>query len=214
MISRRQMLQTSAGLALGAGFSSLVAPAAMAQASTVDVDDLMVAGPLADKVLGSADAKVTVVEYASMTCGHCANFHHNTYKPFVEKYVDTGLVKFVFREFPLDSVAMAASMLARCAPEDTFFDVIDAFFAKQRKWAYGENVIANMQEMAFQVGFTEKSFSECLTNQELLDGINWIRKRAVEEFQVSSTPTFFFNGTRQPGSMAIDEMDAIIQPLL
>ncbi len=214
MISRRQMLQTGAGLAVGAGFSSLVAPAALAQSAKVDVDDLMVVGPLPDKILGPKDAKVTVVEYASMTCGHCANFHHNTYGPFKERYLDTNKVQFVFREFPLDSVAMAASMLARCAPEERFFDVIDAFFVNQRKWAYGDNVRADLQEMAFQVGFTKESFEDCLTNQELLDGINWIRTRAAKTFKVSSTPTFFINGARHPGSLAIDEMDAIIEPLL
>lgn len=214
MINRRDVLKTGSGVIAGIGLTSVVGSTAFAQLVTVDVEDLMVAGPLGEKTLGNPDASVTVIEYASMTCGHCANFHKNTYKPFKEKYVDTNQVHFVFREFPLDPVAMAVAMLARCAPEGTYFEVVDAFFERQREWAFKENVVVELQKMALQLGFTQETFKECLTNQEVLDGVNWVRKRASEEFQVASTPTFFFNGTLQAGSMTIEQMDEVLQPLL
>lgn len=214
MISRRLMLKHSAGLLAAGGLTPVLGSSAFAQSSSVDVEELMVAGPMGEKTLGEANAAVTVIEYASMTCGHCANFHNNTYKPFKEKYVDTGQVLFIFREFPLDPVAMAVAMLARCAPEGTYFEVVDAFFERQREWAGAENVVAELQKMALQLGFTQETFKECLTNQEVLDGVNWVRKRAAEEFQVASTPTFFINGERQTGSLTIEQMDAVIEPLL
>lgn len=214
MISRRHVLQSGTGLVAGIGAASVFGGSAFAQTVKVDVEELMVVGPLGEKTLGPEDAPVTVIEYASMTCGHCANFHKNTYKPFKEKYVDTGQVRFLFREFPLDPVAMAVAMLARCAPEGTYFEVVDAFFERQREWAFKENVVVELQKMALQLGFTQETFKECLTNQEVLDGVNWVRKRASEEFKVASTPTFFFNGTRQTGSMTIEQMDDVIQPLL
>lgn len=214
MISRRTMLQHSAGLVAAAGLTPLLGGTALAQAGKADMEKLMVAGPLGEKALGNANAPVTVVEYASMTCSHCANFHNNTYTLFKEKYIDSGQVYFIFREFPLDSVAMAVAMLARCAPEDRFFDTVETFFERQREWASSENVVAELQKIAFQLGFTQETFKECLTNQELLDGVNWVRKRADQEFKVASTPTFFFNGTRQIGSMTIEEVDAVIQPML
>nr|WP_306265910.1 DsbA family protein [Pararhizobium sp. IMCC3301] len=214
MISRRTMIQNSAGLVAAAGLTPLLGGAAWAQAGNADIEKLKVAGPLGEQALGDPDAPVTVVEYASMTCGHCANFHNNTYTPFKEKYIETGQVYFIFREFPLDPVATAVAMLARCAPEGKFFDTVEIFFERQREWASSENVVAELQKIAFQLGFTQETFKECLTNQELLDGVNWVRKRADQEFKVSSTPTFFFNGARQIGSMTIEEVDAVIQPML
>jgi protein-disulfide isomerase len=180
----------------------------------VDVAKLMEPGPLKEMSMGDENAPVTIVEYMSMTCSHCASFHNNNFKPLVEKYVDTGKVRFVVREFPFDPRAAAAVMLARCAPESQFFPMIDVLFEQQRTWATAPDGREALLQIARLAGFTQESFEACLTNQKLLDDVNAVRTKAGNEFGVQSTPTFFINGKRYPGNMSIDIMSAIIDPLL
>lgn len=207
-LSRRHLLQASAGFALTAG---LVSFPGLAFAQSVDQEELLKPGPLGDKILGEADAPVTIVEYASMTCGHCANFHKNTYPLLKSEYIETGKVRFIFREFPLDAVASAAFMLARCAPAEKYFDVVDIMFEQQRAWAFTENPYNALLNFSKQVGFTQESFEKCLTNQGLLDAVNAVRDRGANEFGVTSTPTFFINGAKHPGALSIEEMGKIIE---
>ena len=163
----------------------------------VSVEELMKPGPLPDLVLGKADAPITVVEYASMTCGHCANFHTKVFPTLKEKYVDTGKVRFIMREFPLDNLAAAASMLARCAGEGKTFPLISVLFAKQDEWAFVKgDPRPELFKFAKQAGFTQESFDKCLTDQKLLDDIAAVRARAADTFGVNSTPTFFINGKK------------------
>ncbi|MQT13930.1 DsbA family protein [Rhizobiales bacterium Sp-1] len=165
---------------------------------------------LGDRVLGKADAPVTIVEYASMTCPHCAAFHAETWPALKTQYIDTGKARFIFREFPLDPLAAAASMLARCAPEDKYYDMIDLFFDHQREWAYTDKPLDALQNMAKQAGFTQMSFEACLTNQKLLDGINAEKDQALSKFGVNSTPTFFVNGQKLVGEQTIESMGKAI----
>ncbi len=206
-LSRRHFLHAASGLALATG---LVSVPGLALAQSVDLDKLLIPGPLGDKILGSEDAPVTIVEYASMTCGHCANFHKQTYKALKKEYIETGKVRFIFREFPLDAVAAAAFMLARCAPPEKYFDIIDIMFEQQRSWAFTDNPYNSLLNFSKQVGFTQESFEECLTNQGLLDAVNAVRDRGANEFGVNSTPTFFINGERHSGALSIEEMGKII----
>ena len=207
--TRRQLLQSGA-LAGGALFASTAFGTAVL-AQSVDMGELMKPGPLGDKALGPEDAKVTLVEYASMTCGHCANFHNGTFKKVKEEYIDTEKIRFVFREFPLDPLAAAAFMLARCAPEAKYFDVIDSMFENQRQWISSENPVAGLLAFAKQIGFTDQSFEQCLTNQELLDGVNWVRDRAAKDFGVSATPTFFLNGEKlRGGALSFDQLSELL----
>ena len=212
--SRRQFIATTSSVALAATLpGALIAPA-LAQ-ETVDVDELMVPGPLGEKALGADSAPVTIVEYASMTCGHCARFHETTYHGLKEKYVDTGKVRFVFREFPLDNIALGVFMLARCAPEQAYFDVVDLFFKTQRDWAVaGQNPRPALFNVAKQVGFTQESFESCLKNQNLVDGIIAVKETGRTKFKVDSTPTFFINGKRVSGALSLDAMGEHIDPLL
>ena len=208
--NRREALKT--GLKLGMGLAALAvvtasefAPAALAQRkkpapTEVPVDELMKPGPLPDLVLGNADAPITVVEYASMTCGHCAHFHTTVFPTLKEKYVDTGKVRFIMREFPLDNLAAAASMLARCAGDGKTFPLISVLFAKQDDWAFVKgDPRPELLKFAKQAGFTQESFEKCLTDQKLLDDIAAIRSRAAETFGVNATPTFFVNGKKLNG---------------
>jgi protein-disulfide isomerase len=209
-ITRREfVVSTAAMLAAGALFGST--PLAFAQGPSVE--ELMRPGPLPDLVLGKADAPVTIVEYASMTCPHCANFHKTTYPALKSKYIDTGKVRFIFREFPLDDLAVAASMLARCAGAEKSMALIDVLFASQDKWAVRDPVPALLQ-IAKQAGFTQASFDECLKDQKLYNDILAMRERGSKEFKVESTPTLFVNGKLQKGGATIEELDKLIQPLL
>jgi len=189
---------------------------AAAQTSTgadVSMADLLVPGPLGDEIQGQADAPVTIVEYASMTCPHCSHFHETTYPEMKKKYIDTGKVRFIFREFPLDPLAAAAAMLARCAGKDKFFPLIDAFFAQQKDWVV-QKPLQPMFAIAKQAGFTQQSFDECLANQQMLTGLEEQRTRATQKFNVNSTPTFFINGKTVRGALTPEELDKQVAPYL
>ena len=222
--NRREALKT--GLKLGMGIAALAvvaasefAPAALAQRkkpapTEVPVDELMKPGPLPDLVLGNADAPITVVEYASMTCGHCAHFHTTVFPTLKEKYVDTGKVRFIMREFPLDNLAAAASMLARCAGDGKTFPLISVLFAKQDDWAFVKgDPRPELLKFAKQAGFTQESFEKCLTDQKLLDDIAAIRSRAAETFGVNATPTFFVNGKKLNG-VDLADFEKAFEPIL
>lgn len=204
--TRRQFLKTTALTTAGLAIASAVP----AMAQSVDLEELIKPGTLGDKVLGDENAPVTIVEYASMTCGFCAIYHKETYKDLKAQYIDTGKVRYIFREFPLDPVASAASMLARCAPVDKYFEVVDIMFEQQRTWAFTDNPYNSLLDFSKQIGFTQESFEECLTNQGLLDALTAVRERGANEFGVNSTPTFFINGEKVSGALSIDEMGRLI----
>jgi protein-disulfide isomerase len=187
-----------------------LADSVITSASAAEDDELMKAGPLGEKTLGDPDAPNVVIEYASMTCGHCRAFHEQTFDAFKEKYVDTGQVYFILREFPLDPLATSAIMLARCAHEERFFPIVDLLFEQQEKWAFVNNPAVALLNMVKQTGFTEDSFRACLTNQEVLDGVNWVKNRGANQFEVNATPTFFFNGEKKSGVLSLAEIDDIL----
>jgi len=181
----------------------------------VPVEKLMEAGPLPDLVVGDAKAPVTIVEYASMTCGHCASFHNTVYPALKAKYIDTGKVRLIMREFPLDDRATGAAMLARCAGDGKTFPLISALFARQEEWAFvpKENFVPELAKIARQAGFTDETLRACLGDQALMDKILTVRSRAADEFGVNSTPTFFINGKKLVGG-SIEDFDKAIEPLL
>lgn len=208
MTPTRRTLIICAGALAAAGTLGLAGGASAQEAGS---EALMQEGPLGEMVLGEADAPVTVIEYASLTCSHCASFHEDAYPQLKSEYIDTGKVRFVFREFPLDPVATAGFMLARCLEEDRYFPFVDAMFNSQRTWAYAENVEDGLFQMARQVGFTRESFEACLTNQEILDGVNQVKNHAAEELDVTSTPTFFVNGEMVSGAVPFEEFKSVIE---
>jgi protein-disulfide isomerase len=185
-----------------------------ANAQSVAQAELMQPGPLGDVALGPDNAPVTIIEYASMTCPHCAHFALTTFPEIKEKYIDTGKVRFILREFPFDPRAAGAFMLARCAGNDKFFPIVDLLFRTQESWAGSNDPLHALVASLKQAGFTEDKVKECLANQKVLDGIEWVRKRATDKFQVDSTPTFFINGQKYNGAMSFDEMAKLIDPLL
>lgn len=201
-------------LGLGAAmyFSPLSRPGiATAQAEPTE-KELMEDGPLPENALGDAAAPNTVIEYSSMTCPHCARFHQNVVPDLKSKYIDTGKVRYIIREFPLDNLAFAAFMLARCVAPEKYFPFIEVLYAKQKDWAFGEgDPVPRLFKMAQQAGFTKESFETCLKDQKLLDGIAAVRKRANEKFGVSSTPTLFVNGKLLKGASGIEDIEKLLE---
>lgn len=213
------------GLFLSALLLSGAAVAAQTDTPTVERDappeteavsliELMVPGPLGEKSLGDATAPVTVVEYASMTCPHCAEFHTTVYPDLKKKYIDTGKVRFVFREFPLDALSTAAFMIARCAPEEQYFSAVETMFARQNDWAFVDQPMEKLFSVVQPFGFDEAKFGACLRNQDVLNGVNAVGSRGMEQFGVDGTPTFFINGARHGGGLTIEQIDELVEPLL
>lgn len=180
----------------------------------VSIYDLMQAGPIPENVLGSPTAPVTIIEYASLTCPHCAAFHANTVPKLKKDYIDTGKVKFVFRDFPFDGVAMAGTMISRCADPAKFFPMTEVLFQRQEKWAFGSDPEKELTAIALEFGFTQESFDKCLQNQSLYDGVIAVRKRAYDVFRVDSTPTLFVNGVPYRGGLSPEQLEAAIKPHL
>jgi protein-disulfide isomerase len=214
--NRREMFVAGAAFTLGTvavgGALSLLMASAKAD-DTISPADLAQTGPEGDIVLGSDKAPVTIVEYASMDCPHCAHFAATTYPDLKKRYIDTGKVRYIFREFPLHQIALAGSVLARCAGNDKYMAVVEVLFAKQADWVV-EQPLQPLLALAKQFGLTEDSFKACLSNQKLEDDIMAVRDRAVEKFGVNSTPTFFVNGKKLVGDVSIDQMAKEIDPYL
>jgi protein-disulfide isomerase len=210
VITRREFVAGTSALAV---LAALPAGPAWAQAAAPSAAELLEPGPLPEQSLGKSDAPVTVIEYASMTCGHCAQFHNTTYPELKKRYIDTGKVRYILREFPLDPLAAGAFMLARCAGQDKYFPLVETLFQQQRNWVV-QKPIEPLFAIAKQVGFTQQTFDACLRDQKMLDGIEAVRARGSDKFKVESTPTFFINGKVYRGALTIEQMAEAIDPLL
>jgi protein-disulfide isomerase len=210
MMTRRQAVQLLGSTAALA----VLATAVPALAQNASPRDLAVAGPLGDVELGAKDAKVTIIEYASMTCTHCAAFAQRTFPELKKRYIDTGKVRYILREFPLDPLATAGFMLARCAGDDKYYPIVEMLFDQQKNWAFTEKPLDNLRQLMRQAGFSQEKFDSCLKDQKLYDGVTAVKNRGADVFKVDSTPTFFINGERHPGDMSIDALETIIKPML
>ena len=211
--SRRDLLKFAVASFSLAGANLLASRPALAQNTKVDVTQLMADQALPDVAEGEASAPVTIVEYASMTCSHCAAFANNVYPTLKSKYIDTGKAKYILREFPLDPLATAGFMLARCAG-DKREAMIALLFAQQKNWAFIEKPLDGLSNIVKQTGMGQESFEKCLKDQALYDKVNMVRDRGAEKFGVNATPTFFINGKRVSGEMTVDQLDKEVTPLL
>jgi protein-disulfide isomerase len=201
------------GLAALVGFSPLQL---IGQAFAQSAADVAKPVSLPDMALGPADAKVTVTEFASMTCPHCAAFNAETFPKIKAEYIDTGKIRYIFREFPLDIKAAAGSMLARCIAKDDagkYFAVVDLLFRQQNDWVV-KNTTETLTRIGKQAGLSAPEVEACLKDQTLLDKIAADQKYASDVLKVDSTPTFFINGEKIKGETSFEEFQKRINPLL
>lgn len=215
IITRRDFTAAIAltGAAAAIGLSPLQL---ISEAFAQNATDVAKPVSLPDMALGPKDAAVTVTEYASMTCPHCAAFTEQVFPKIKEAFIDTNKIRFVFREFPLDIKAAAGSMLARCiAKEDSgkYFAVIDMLFKQQNDWVM-KDTAATLTRIGKQAGLSQQAVEECLKDQALLDKIAADQKYANEVLKVNSTPTFFINGEMLKGETSFEEFSKKITPLL
>lgn len=175
--------------------------------------DLMKAGPLGERWLGKENAPVTVIEYMSLTCPHCRAFHQKTYKRFKKAYIDTGKVRYIVREFPIGRSAGNAAIMARCGDPKKYFTKVDLLLNNQSKWVSQEVRLDAIYSVAKQSGIKRSEFDNCLKNQAIIDGLNWVKQRG-RKLGVSGTPTFFINGKKVRKPLNFNELRQLVDPYL
>ena len=171
-------------------------------------------GLAGERIMGMSDAPVTIIEYSSLTCSHCADFHKDTLPRIKETYVDTGKVRLVFRDFPFEQRGTTAAMVARCVPPERFFGFLDVLFRTQDKWANDPRFTDALLRYARLGGLSEEAFKACLGNQELLDGILARQKEAEAKYEINSTPSFVINGTMVNGALPFEKFKTVIDSKL
>ena len=189
-------------------FAILLAVAAATPAAAIDAETA-----LKERAIGDPAAPVTMIEYASLTCPHCASFHNDTYKAFKERYIDTGKVRMIYRDFPLDGVALRAAMMARCTVEQRYFGLLQVLDKSQNNWARAKDPVKELAKICRLAGIDQAAFDACMASEELLDGVLRVRQQAAAD-GVRSTPTFVIGGVVYPGSRSLEELAEIIEPLL
>ncbi len=173
--------------------------------------ELAVPGPLGDMTLGDKNAPVTVYEYASLTCSHCAEFSKDTFPLVKKNYIDTGKVYYVLRDFPFDPVATAAFMLAHCAGPERYFGFVEVLFATQEQWAFAPTPMEGLKNIAKQGGFSDEKFEACMKDQTIFNHVKSVADRGGQQFGVRSTPTFFINGEKIEGAIPYAEFEAALK---
>lgn len=180
-----------------------------AVAAIAENDDAMT-----EMVLGDADARITVIEYASLGCPHCANFHANTFPDVKKDYIDTGKIKFVYRDFPLGTPALAASMIARCAGSAKYFGMVDIFFKSQQQWSRADNPLDALKKVSRFGGMSEADVDACLQNQELLNHIQETARKGGEDHKINATPSFVIDGETISGGLPYEDFKKLLDKAL
>lgn len=189
-MNRRHAMATVSALCLAAFGSDAQSEEAAGTARRL----LEAVSPLGDRTLGSADAPVVLIEYASATCPHCAEFHEKVLPQIKSDYIDTGKVRFIFREFPLDKLALGAFMLARCVPEDKYFATLDLMFRRQRTWATAKNPADELFRITQMAGMDRAGFEACIKRDDMAMAMVSFSKASRDQFGIKGTPAIFVNG--------------------
>ncbi len=171
---------------------------------------LMAPGPLGERALGKPGAPVTVIEYVSLTCPHCANFQKTLFPRIKQEFIDTGKIRFIVREFPIGHTSGNAAVINRCAPEDKYFFLLNQFLTRQPEWVSLEVRPDAIYAVAKSSGMTRETFDKCISNQTIIDGLTEVKQRG-RQFGVIGTPTFFINGRKAQGEVTYEEIKAMIE---
>jgi protein-disulfide isomerase len=194
--------------------SFLAAAALLAMASGVSLaQDIPLDKAMADRVLGKADAPITIIEYASMTCPHCARFHKETLPKIKAAYVDTGKVKLIYRDFPFDGLALRAAAMARCAAPERYFAVVDTIFQQQENWSRAKDPLAALSNIGKLAGMSQAQVDACFKDTKLLDAIAQVRLDGEKTHGVDSTPTFIVGNKKISGAESFESFDKLLKSL-
>lgn len=174
-------------------------------------EELLAEGPLGERALGKPNAPVTVIEYVSLTCPHCRNFHRDVFPRLKRDYIDTGKVRFIIREFPIGRVAGTAAIITRCVPEKKYFTLVNAFLSRQPEWVSQDVRPDAIYAVAKSSGISREAFDKCLSNQTIIDGLTKVKERG-RKFRVIGTPTLFVNGQKAQGAVTFEQVKAMIEP--
>ncbi len=169
--------------------------------------------PLPDMTVGQANAPITIIEYSSLSCPHCATFHKDVFPELKSKYIDTGKVRYIMREFPLNESALAGTVIARCLDSSRYFAFIHLLFQKQADWAYKEDALTPLKGYAKQAGLSEDDFNKCIDNEALQKKILAIRDEGQKK-GVNATPSFFVNGMLLKGAPTLQGLEEAMKPYL
>jgi protein-disulfide isomerase len=168
-------------------------------------------GPLGDREYGNPSAPVTIVEYASLTCPHCRNYHANVFPKVKRQYIDTGKVRYIIREFPIGKTAGTAAIVTRCVPKSQYLSMVETFLSRQPEWVSQEVRPDAIYSVAKSSGMSRAAFDKCLSNQTIIDGLTEVKQRG-RKYGVIGTPTFFINGQKLQGEVTFEEVKALIRP--
>ena len=203
---RNLLLRLSGSLLAVIGLWTLIwLPLALSESSAVEPRE---------QILGDPQAPVTIIEYASLTCPHCAQFHTEVLPELKERYIAPGKVRVIYRDFPLDQKALSAAALAHCAGPDRYFSFLDVLFQTQASWAQADDHIAALKRLGKLGGLSEEQMDACLADEELADGILRTRLEGQNQHQIGSTPTLVIDGKTYAGSRDIEELETLIDPLI
>jgi len=192
---------------------SVLAAAVLSLTLLAGCDDSGDEMTLKDRVIGNPDAPITIIEYASLTCGHCAAFHKNTMPRLKRDWLDTGRAKLVYRDFPLDNNAATAAVIARCAPEDRYYSLLSVFFSRQSSWARMDDPVPVLAQLAESRGLTRQQIDACLDDGDLLDGVLQSRIVGQQRHGIDSTPTFVVGERVINGAMSFEDFDAVLRSM-
>lgn len=209
-LSRRGFLGSSVAFAALAPTMPVLAE----EGDFVDLGKLMAPVGIVDRFLGPADARVTLLEYASPTCPHCAAFHMETYPALKANYIDTGKIRFAIRPFVRNVPDAVVFLVANAAAGDRYFELIEAYFRTQDQWTASQTPKDALQAVALQHGFSAESFEAALKDQSAFDALQKARDQAVDDFHLTGTPTFYVNGKHKTGVLTLEYLAAEIDPLL
>ena len=188
-----------------------VRPAAAQVPKPIDAGALVVTAQ--DRVLGKSDAPITIVEYASLSCSHCARFATDVLPKLREKWIDVGKARLILRDFPLDEPALRAEMVARCAPPERFYPLVETLFATQDKWVVAKDWRVALERLTRLAGIGKKEFDACIDDKAIEDQVAQSRLTAAQQLGVDSTPTFFVNGKKFDGAPTFEAFDQLLSGL-
>lgn len=163
-----------------------------------------------ERVLGDANAPITIVEYSALTCSHCADFHTKTLPELKKNFIDTGKVRIVYRDFPIDNLALGAAVIARCVPEQSYFPLLDMLFRNQATWTRAENPLEALKGYARLAGLSSEKVDACIQDKDLVVAVQQVRNGANESYGVTATPTFIIEGQVVAGAQPYAEFEKIL----